>query len=104
MLANGRKYTETSKGLASVDWTDLVGELYQSEPVLRYAAIAWATSLLAERDQDNQLRIKGLLAYNDSVAEMGRALQKPSWYRSNGLLVAARLMSGYEVSSLAHEA
>lgn len=99
MIPEGPQFSPQSTDLASVGWTSLLGDLYNSETALRFATIAMATSVLGRLNDDEQLRLKGLQVYNWTVQEMIRAVREPNRAKSDSLIVAARLMAFFEVYS-----
>jgi hypothetical protein len=99
MIPERSRFSSQSTDLASVGWTNLLGDLYNSETALRFATIATATSVLGRLNDDEQLRLKGLQIYNWTVQEMIRAVKQPSRAKSDSLNLAARIMAFYEVNS-----
>lgn len=67
MVPEGLRFSPQSTDLASVGWTNLLGDLYNSETALRFATIATATSVLGRLNSDEQLRLKGMQVYNWTV-------------------------------------
>ncbi|KAL7922995.1 hypothetical protein ACQKWADRAFT_320364 [Trichoderma austrokoningii] len=97
MIPEGARFSPQLMDLASVGWTSLLGDLYNSETALRFATIAIATSVLARLNNDEQLCLQGLQVYNWTVQEMIRAVKQPSRAKSDSLILAARLMAFYEL-------
>ncbi|KAL7937500.1 hypothetical protein V8C35DRAFT_292656 [Trichoderma chlorosporum] len=97
LIPEGPQFSPESSDLASVGWTRFIGDFYDTEPALRYATVATAASILGRVNNDEQLRLKGLQVYNWTVREMIKAVRQPSRARSDGLVVAARVMALYEL-------
>jgi hypothetical protein len=97
MIPDGPQFSHKSSDLASVGWTKFIGDLYNSETALRYATIATAACILGKLNDDEQLRVKGLQVYNWTIQEMIKAVKEPSRAKSDSLVLAARVMSFYEV-------
>lgn len=71
--------------------------LYDSERTLRFITLALSASMLAEKNGDAQLRIKGVQGYMEAIQEMAVALKSPKRSSSDGVLAAVRLLAFYEV-------
>lgn len=99
MIPEGPRFSPQSSDLASVGWTSLLGDYYNSETALRFATIAMATSVLGRLNDDEQLCFKGLQVYSWTVQEMIRAVKEPNRAKSDSLILTARLMAFYEVYS-----
>lgn len=97
MIPEGRRFSPKSSDLASVGWASFIGDLYNCETALRFATVATATSILGKLNNDEQLRLKGLQVYSWTIQEMIRAVKDPNRAKSDGLIIAARLMAFYEV-------
>ncbi|XWW92808.1 hypothetical protein V2A60_000735 [Cordyceps javanica] len=82
---------------ASMGWTKHIGPLYETDPAVRSAAMATSSAIIATLHNDKQLQVKGIQAYNSSVMEMVKGLQRTNWYKRDGLLTAARIMATFEV-------
>jgi hypothetical protein len=54
--------------------------------------------MLATRDTDGQLKVKGTQAYRMALSEMRMAVQDPKRSTGDGLLAAVRMCRFYEVS------
>jgi len=54
--------------------------------------------MLATRDNDSHLKVKGVQAHRMALQEMRIALQDPQRATGDGLLAAVRLFRFYEVS------
>lgn len=83
---------------ASMGWTKHIGPLYETDPAVRCAAMATSSAIIATLHNDKNLQVKGIQAYNASVVEMVKGLQRTNWYKRDGLLTAARIMATFEVS------
>jgi hypothetical protein len=60
--------------------------------------LAHGLSMLATRDHDSQLRLKGLEAHRMALHQMHIALHDPQRATGDGILAAVRLFRFYEVS------
>ncbi len=92
--------SEGAMGFASMGWTKHIGPLYETDPAVRCAAMATSSAIIATLHNDKNLQVKGIQAYNSSVMEMVKGLQRTNWYKRDGLLTAARIMATFEVRRL----
>ncbi|TQV95546.1 C6 zinc finger domain-containing protein [Cordyceps javanica] len=88
---------------ASMGWTKHIGPLYETDPAVRSAAMATSSAIIATLHNDKQLQVKGIQAYNSSVMEMVKGLQRTNWYKRDGLLTAARIMATFELLFISKE-
>lgn len=97
-LPNGRLFSRNASQISSAGWLRYHDELCRSEKTLRFITLAHGLSMLATRDNDNQLKFKGSQAYCIALQEMRRAMKDPQRAAGDGLLAAVRLFRFYEVS------
>ncbi|KAK5997092.1 hypothetical protein PT974_02444 [Cladobotryum mycophilum] len=97
MTPSGRDASLDSLDLPAIGWIKVIPTFYNSEIAVRYVAIATAASMLGQSRKDAQLYSKGFQVYNWSIREMVKAIRQPERAKSDGLLVAARLMALYEI-------
>ncbi len=91
--------SDQAMSFASMGWTKHIGPLYETDPAVRSAAMATSSAIIATLHNDKQLQVKGIQAYNSSVVEMVKGLQRTNWYKRDGLLTAARIMATFEVKT-----
>ncbi|KAL3460006.1 hypothetical protein BJX64DRAFT_263761 [Aspergillus heterothallicus] len=96
-LPNGRLFTKQAAQISSAGWLRYYDELCQSEKTLRLITLAHGLSMLATRDSDCQLKLKGLEAHRMALWEMHVALQDPAKATGDGILAAVRLFRFYEI-------
>lgn len=84
---------------ASMGWTKHIAPLFDSDPAVKFAALATGSAIIATTHNDKQLQVKGIQTYNSAVMEMAKGLQRTNWYKRDGLLVAARIMATFEAST-----
>ncbi|OAA66324.1 Zn(2)-C6 fungal-type DNA-binding domain protein [Cordyceps fumosorosea ARSEF 2679] len=89
--------SDAAMSFASMGWTKHIGPLYDTDPAVRCAAMATSSAIVATLHNDKQLQVKGIQAYNGSVMEMVKGLQRTDWYKRDGLLTAARIMATFEL-------
>ncbi|OAA80487.1 Zn(2)-C6 fungal-type DNA-binding domain protein [Akanthomyces lecanii RCEF 1005] len=89
--------SDQAMSFASMGWTKHIGPLYETDPAVRSAAMATSSAIIATLHNDKQLQVKGIQAYNSSVVEMVKGLQRTNWYKRDGLLTAARIMATFEL-------
>lgn len=99
-LPNGRLFSRDALQISSVGWLRYHDRLCRSEKTLRFITLAHSLSMLATRDDDCQLKLKGFQAHRIALQEMRTALQDPQRATGDGLLAAVRLFRFYEVSVL----
>ncbi|KAH8708191.1 hypothetical protein HC256_010337 [Beauveria bassiana] len=98
MLAAGTTVpSDAAMSFASMGWTKYISPLYDTDPTVRCAAMATSSAIIATLHNDKQLQVKGIQAYNNSVMEMVKGLQRTDWYKRDGLLTAARIMATFEL-------
>ncbi|KAM3483216.1 hypothetical protein MY8738_003411 [Beauveria namnaoensis] len=98
MLAAGTTVpSDEAMSFASMGWTKYISPLYDTDPTVRCAAMATSSAIIATLHNDKQLQVKGIQAYNSSVMEMVKGLQRTDWYKRDGLLTAARIMATFEL-------
>lgn len=97
-LPNGRLFSRDASQISSAGWLRFHDRLCRSEKTLRFITLAHGLSMLATRDNDCQLKLKGLQAHRVALQEMRVALQDPQRATGDGLLAAVRLFRFYEVS------
>ncbi|KAJ6782266.1 hypothetical protein PWT90_10559 [Aphanocladium album] len=95
--------SDAAMGFASMGWTKHIGPLYETDPAVRTAAMATSSAIIATLHNDKQLQVKGIQAYNASVMEMVKGLQRTNWYKRDGLLTAARIMATFELLFISKE-
>lgn len=96
-LPYGRPYSSRAANLSSNGWPRIVSSLCNSDGILRQAAVAVSAAVIGAQQNDDQLRLKGLQAYYNSIREMAKALGRPYQFQSDGLTAANRMMQLYEV-------
>lgn len=97
-LPNGRLFSQHASQISSAGWLRYHDELCRSEKTLRFITLAHGLSMMATRDGDSQLKLKGFEAYRMALHEMRTAVQDPQRSTGDGLLAAIRLFRFYEVS------
>ncbi len=81
------------------NWATLITQLYDKEPGLRHVVIATAMGCLASLGTGRQeMLAKALETYTQAAREIGKALQRQTAYKSDGLVVASALMASFDVS------
>lgn len=98
-LPNGRLFSLQASQISSAGWIRHHDGLCRSEKTLRLITLAHGLSMLATRDDNIQLKVKGSQAHCMALQEMQRAVQDPQRAVGDGLLAAVRLFRFYEVSS-----
>ena len=94
----GRQYSTEAIHVSSVGWINLIPNFQHRDNALRYATIAIGTVLMSIDYQDDSLHITSVQTYNRAVFEVVKALKHKNWTQRDGLLIAARLLSFYEVA------
>lgn len=97
-LPFGRSIPETTISCASSGWTLLAQGLYLHEPILRNALIAFALANVGKRDDKQWMRDAGLRIYGKALCRMRGALLNPLQVNCDGILVATKIMSLFEVA------
>lgn len=90
--------TLKASSLSAGSWMAFLDTLHQSESTLRYATYAISCTMLGIRDDNIQLRMKGLQTYIMSLQELGKALKDYQRATSDGLLAAVRSLGSYQVA------
>ncbi|XRM43799.1 hypothetical protein ABZX51_006954 [Aspergillus tubingensis] len=103
-LPNGRLFSKEAAQISSAGWLRHLDKLCQSEKTLRFITLAHGLSMLATRDNDSQLKLKGVQAHSMALQEMSTALRDPQRVTGDGILAAIRLFRFYEVSCASREA
>ncbi|KAL2827116.1 hypothetical protein BJY01DRAFT_241219 [Aspergillus pseudoustus] len=96
-LPNGRLFSRQASQISSAGWLRHHDELCRSEKTLRLITLAHGLSMLATRDDDSHLKLKGFEAHRLALQEMHRALQDPQRATGDGILAAVRLFRFYEI-------
>ncbi|KAJ5335536.1 hypothetical protein N7452_007939 [Penicillium brevicompactum] len=96
-LPNGRLFSQHASQISSAGWLRYHDELCRSEKTLRFITLAHGLSMMATRDGDSQLKLKGFEAYRMALHEMRTAVQDPQRSTGDGLLAAIRLFRFYEI-------
>ncbi|KAL5087879.1 hypothetical protein Trisim1_007289 [Trichoderma cf. simile WF8] len=96
-LPFGRSIPETTISCASSGWTLLAQDLYLHEPILRNALIAFALANVGKRDDKQWMRDAGLRIYGKVLCRMRGALLNPLQVNYDGILVATKIMSLFEM-------
>ncbi|UKZ82882.1 hypothetical protein TrVFT333_010682 [Trichoderma virens FT-333] len=81
----------------SSSWTLLAQDLYLHEPILRKALVALALANIGKRDNKQGMRDTGLRIYGKALCGMRVALLNPSQVNYDGILVATKIMSLFEM-------
>ena len=102
-LPNGRLFTKEAAQISSAGWLRHLDKLCRSEKTLRFITLAHGLSMLATRDNDSQLKFKGVQAHSIALQEMRTALRDPQRASGDGILAAIRLFRFYEVSCASGE-
>ncbi|EGX90722.1 hypothetical protein CCM_07142 [Cordyceps militaris CM01] len=95
--------SSAAMSFASMGWTKHIGPLYETDPAVRFAAMATSSAIIATLHNDKQLQLKGIQAYDSSVMEMTKGLRRADWYKRDGLLTAARIMATFELLFISRE-
>lgn len=82
-LPNGRLFSLQASRISSAGWLRHHDALCRSEKALRFITLAHGLSMLATRDHDSQLKLKGFEAHRMALQEMRTALQQP--HRATGM-------------------
>ena len=80
-------------------WTKLARELCSTEPALNQTLQAMCLTTLGHRNGEPDLMKAGLQHYVAALGEMNAALRNAKRRKSDGLLIAARTLGLYEVST-----
>ncbi|BCR99699.1 Zn(II)2Cys6 transcription factor domain-containing protein [Aspergillus luchuensis] len=96
-LPNGRLFTKEAAQISSAGWLRHLDKLCRSEKTLRFITLAHGLSMLATRDNDSQLKFKGIQAHSIALQEMRTALRDPQRASGDGILAAIRLFRFYEI-------
>ncbi|GKZ50893.1 hypothetical protein AbraIFM66951_004585 [Aspergillus brasiliensis] len=102
-LPNGRLFSREAAQISSAGWLRHLDKLCRSEKTLRFITLAHGLSMLATRDNDSQLKLKGVQAHSMALQEMRTALQDPQRSTGDGILAAIRLFRFYEASCLSFQ-
>ncbi|KAL3488017.1 hypothetical protein BJX62DRAFT_253613 [Aspergillus germanicus] len=96
-LPNGRLFSQEASRISSAGWLRHLDFLCRSERTLRLITLAHGLSMLATRDHDSQLKLKGFEAHRMALQQMHVALQDPKRATGDGILAAVRLFRFYEI-------
>lgn len=96
-LPDGKEFSAVAGQRTTCGWTNILSQLYDTEPTLRIAALAISTSVMGGESNDQQLKIKGMQAYSRALQEMSVAIKDSKRWLGDGLLAAVRIMELYEV-------
>ncbi|KAL3483435.1 hypothetical protein BJX62DRAFT_249473 [Aspergillus germanicus] len=96
-LPNGRLFSAQASQISSAGWLRHLDALCRSEKTLRLITLAHGLSMLATRDHDSQLRLKGFEAHRMALHQMHIALHDPQRATGDGILAAVRLFRFYEI-------
>ncbi|KAL6790358.1 hypothetical protein GGI42DRAFT_336920 [Trichoderma sp. SZMC 28013] len=96
-LPFGRSIPQTTISCSSSGWTLLAQDLYLHEPILRNALVALALANVGKRDDKQWMRDAGLRIYGKALCRMRGALLNPSRVNYDGILVATKIMSLFEM-------
>ncbi|RDH24488.1 hypothetical protein M747DRAFT_253615 [Aspergillus niger ATCC 13496] len=96
-LPNGRLFTKEAAQISSAGWLRHLDKLCRSEKTLRFITLAHGLLMLATRDNDSQLKFKGVQAHSIALQEMRTALRDPQRASGDGILAAIRLFRFYEI-------
>ncbi|PYH97069.1 hypothetical protein BO71DRAFT_347838 [Aspergillus ellipticus CBS 707.79] len=96
-LPNGRLFSRDAAWISSAGWLRYYESLCRSEKTLQLITLAHGLSMLATRDNDSQLKLKGFQAHRMALQEMRVGLQDPQRSTGDGLLAAVRLFRFYEI-------
>lgn len=94
-LPLGRPIPETT---TSSSWMLLAQDLYLHEPILRKALVALSLANVGKRDDKQGMRDAGLRIYGKALCRMRVTLLNPSQVNYDGILVATKIMSLFEVA------
>ncbi|KAK5996165.1 hypothetical protein PT974_04593 [Cladobotryum mycophilum] len=83
--------------LSTNGWMAAIHELYDTEPSIRYAALAMSTGIISAMGSNTQLWTQSMQAYNRSVQELVQALNDPRRSQSEGIMVTTRIIQCYEL-------
>lgn len=97
-LPNGRLFSRDASQISSAGWLRYHDGLCRAEKTLRFITLAHSLSMLATRDNDSHMKVKGFQAHRMALQEMRTALQDPQRATGDGILAAVRLFRFYEVS------
>lgn len=97
-LPNGRLLSRDASYISAAGWLKYYDGLCRSEKTLRFITLAHGLSMLATRDKDTQMKVKGVQAHRMALQEMRKAVQDSQRATGDGLLAAVRLFRFYEVS------
>ncbi|KAJ5591248.1 hypothetical protein N7450_005220 [Penicillium hetheringtonii] len=89
--------TREDRYISSAGWLRYHDGLCRAEKTLRFITLAHSLSMLATRDNDSHLKVKGVQAHRMALQEMRIALQDPQRATGDGLLAAVRLFRFYEI-------
>lgn len=95
---NGRLLLQEASYISTAGWIKYHDGICRSEKTLRFITLAHGLSMLATRDNDSQLKFKGVEAHRMALQEMRKVVQDRQRATGDGLLAAVRLFRFYEVS------
>ncbi|KAF4949052.1 hypothetical protein FSARC_13601 [Fusarium sarcochroum] len=96
-LPNGRMLSTAATQLSPAGWLRYHEYLSRSEKSLQLITLAHGLATLAERENNEQLRSKGIEAYRAGLRETVVALRDPKRATGDGMLAAVRLYRFYEI-------
>ncbi|KAF6808532.1 C6 zinc finger domain protein [Colletotrichum sojae] len=79
------------------DWALTVQDLYRTEPALRQTLLAISLGTVGRRDGQQWMVDDGLRFYCRALNETNVALRHPTRWKSDGLMVATRILGLYEL-------
>ncbi|KAJ0381864.1 hypothetical protein COL922a_013701 [Colletotrichum nupharicola] len=80
------------------DWAATVQDLYRTDAALRQSLLAISLGTIGRRDKQVWMIDEGLKFYCQALGELNTALQHPTRWRSDALMVASRILGLYESS------
>ncbi|CAI7568005.1 unnamed protein product [Penicillium manginii] len=87
-LPNGRLLSRDASYISAAGWLKYYDGLCRSEKTLRFITLAHGLSMLATRDKDTQMKVKGVQAHRMALQEMRKAVQDSQRATGDGLLAA----------------
>ncbi|GKT50036.1 uncharacterized protein ColSpa_10217 [Colletotrichum spaethianum] len=82
---------------SNADWATTARDLYRTDAALRESLLALSLGTIGRRDKEQGMIDDGLKFYCKALSELNIALRHPKRWKTDALMLAARILGFYEV-------